>query len=86
MNSLDQDGKELVCWLIPDVRGVVECKVWGVMLKKCVDRLLIAVVDVYYPSGDKFSPLKFKTNQVPNLDYAPSGDGAGVVSVIGCLI
>ena len=62
MNSLDQGGKELLCWLIPDVRGVVNCKVGCMMFKECVDRLLIAVVDIYYPSGYIFSPLKFKTN------------------------
>ena len=86
MNSLDQSGKELVCWLIPDVCGVAESKIWGVMLEKCVDRLLVAVVDVYYSSGDEFSPLKFKTNVVPGLNYVLGGDGAGIVSVIGCLI
>ena len=86
MDSLDQSGKELVCWLIPDVCGMAESKIWGVMLEEGVHRLLVTVVDVDYSSGDKFSPLKFKTNIIPGLYYVLGSNRAGIVSVIGCLI
>ena len=59
MDSLDQSGKELVCWLIPDVCGMAESKIWSVVFEKGVHRLLVTVVDVNYSSGDEFSPLKF---------------------------
>ena len=60
MDSLDQSGKELVCWLIPDVCGMAESKIWGVMLEKGVHRLLVTVVDVNYSRGDVFPSLKFR--------------------------
>ena len=61
MDSLDQSSKELVCWLISDVCGMAESKIWCVVFEKGVHRLLVTVVDVDYSRGDVFTSLKFQS-------------------------
>ena len=60
MDSLDQDNKELVGWLVSNVSGMAERKIWCIVFEKGVHWLLVTVEDVDNSRRDVFPSLKFR--------------------------
>ena len=60
MDSLNQDNKELVGWLVSNVSSMAKCKIWCIVFEKGVHWLLVTVEDVNNSRGNVFPSLKFR--------------------------